>query len=360
MKIKYIAHSTVLVEDKGVKILCDPWLEGETYYGSWAHYPPVDFSPEEYADIDYIYISHIHPDHLHHPTLKELDSDIPVFIHDFKWDYVKKNIERMGFDVNELSHGERHHLEGDLHLSIYASDDCNPEVCQKLFGCTWFGEDKAGEKKATEGSTYIDTMGVFDNEEEVLVNANDCRWPFTQRAARRVKRTFNGINCLLVQAGSAGIYPHFMINLSHEKMLSERERIIKESMEDVLGFVRTLSPDVVIPFASSVVLAGNLAERNLYHPTPSFSEAEKYYQDIAGESVQDATEMVLLNQGNFFDITTKEKSSEYEPIDKEKKWEYIRNELQERSYEYESEKYRHLRNSIIYLKVPSKTSTKNA
>lgn len=215
----------------------------------------MDFSSEDFDDIDYIYISHIHPDHLHYETLDALDSDIPVLIHGSKGDYVRKNIERLGFDVTELYHGERYHLSGDLSISIYASDDCNPEACQKLFGCSWFGDDVEGGK--TDGSTYIDTLGVFDNGEDVVVNANDCRWPFSQQACQRIKDAFAEIDCLLVQVGSAGINPHAMVNLNHDEMLSERDRISRESIEDTLGFVRFLSPYSIIPFASSMVFAGS-------------------------------------------------------------------------------------------------------
>lgn len=48
--------------------------------------------------------------------------------------------------------------------------------------------------------------------------------------------------------------------------------------------------------------------------------------------------MVLLNQGEKFAVTRNERSSEYEPIDQEEKWEYIRDELKDCKYAYESVK----------------------
>ena len=45
MKITYLNSASVLIEDKNVKILCDPWLDGEeVYFGSWGIYPPYDFN----------------------------------------------------------------------------------------------------------------------------------------------------------------------------------------------------------------------------------------------------------------------------------------------------------------------------
>ena len=54
MKITNIYSATVLIEDKGVKLLCDPWLVDGEYYGSWFCYPSLknfDFSTLE--DVDF-------------------------------------------------------------------------------------------------------------------------------------------------------------------------------------------------------------------------------------------------------------------------------------------------------------------
>ena len=68
-----------MIEDKTdesrVKILCDPWLDGEEYLGSWAIYPPYEFVLENFSDVDYIYVSHIHPDHGSAKTLEQLNKN---------------------------------------------------------------------------------------------------------------------------------------------------------------------------------------------------------------------------------------------------------------------------------------------
>lgn len=96
--------AAITVEDGDDKVLCDPWLLDGAYYGSWCHDPPTKFEPEEYNDVDYIYISNIHPDHFHPPTLRRMDDDIPVLIHDYENDYLKDEIKRLGFDT-EPSNG---------------------------------------------------------------------------------------------------------------------------------------------------------------------------------------------------------------------------------------------------------------
>ena len=80
MKITHISSATVLIENKSTKILTDPWLIGDVYYGSWTHYPPLeDSSLSQLNDVDYIYISHIHPDHMSRETLEKLNPEIRLY-----------------------------------------------------------------------------------------------------------------------------------------------------------------------------------------------------------------------------------------------------------------------------------------
>ena len=133
MKVTHIASAAVLVSHKNTKILTDPWLVGEEYYGSWTHYPPMDIDFKQFDDVDYIYISHIHPDHMSKETLEKINPNIPVLIHNYDAKFVKMNLERWGRKVIELNHGEKFHCGDGLNIHIYAADDCDPEVCFKFF-----------------------------------------------------------------------------------------------------------------------------------------------------------------------------------------------------------------------------------
>jgi len=90
MKVSYLSSAAILVETEDASLLCDPWLVDGAFYGSWCHYPPLNDDPEEFNDVDAIYISHIHPDHSDPATLRRMDSDIPVVIHDYRWDYLRE------------------------------------------------------------------------------------------------------------------------------------------------------------------------------------------------------------------------------------------------------------------------------
>ena len=84
MKTVFVNGACVIVETNGIKIMCDPWFSGETYYGSWSIYPPLNVDKEVIDDIDYVYISHIHPDHLHPESLNKINKNVPVIIHSFE------------------------------------------------------------------------------------------------------------------------------------------------------------------------------------------------------------------------------------------------------------------------------------
>ena len=190
MKVTFLTSAAVIIEDKDVKMLCDPWLVDGEFYGSWAHYPPVDFSPEDFNNVDFIYISHIHPDHFSAKTLTRMNRDIPVLIHDFHSKFLKNNIERLGYKVIEIAHNKRTHLKDSLYINILAADNCNPELCQKYIGCSII------EKKF--GSTSIDSMSVIDNNQQVIVNTNDCPFPLAKTTASVVKNQYDIIDMLLV------------------------------------------------------------------------------------------------------------------------------------------------------------------
>ena len=136
MNLTYLQSSAVMISNNDAKLLCDPWLVDGELYGSWSHYPPSKFKPEEFNDVDFIYLSHIHQDHFSQKTLSQMNKDIPIVIYNFESKSLKKGIEHLGFKVIELDHNKRTKLKDDFHITILSADNCNPELCNKYFGCT--------------------------------------------------------------------------------------------------------------------------------------------------------------------------------------------------------------------------------
>ncbi|MDE1770724.1 MAG: MBL fold metallo-hydrolase [Thaumarchaeota archaeon] len=336
MKVTQLYSASVLIQDGNAKILCDPWLQGEEYYGSWGMYPPYDFKPESFNDVDFIYISHIHPDHCSARTLGQLNKKIPVLIHNFPEKFLKYKIESLGFKVIELEHNLRVKLKGNLHINILAADNCNPEVCGKLMGCPLL--------ETKFGTTQIDTMSVIDNEKEVIVNTNDCPYQIGLIAVNVVKEQYPSVDVLLVGYVKASSYPQcFDLDENEKRKEAEIKQINK--LETSKQYIHLLKPKYYIPFAGRYTLTGTNFDLNEYRGEP---ELEYAYDWLNSHVSQDTSKGVILNHDEYFDVTNGTTSSQYTRIDPIKKVEYEKNVLSQVIYDYESQPYPSL-NDIVEL-----------
>ena len=327
MKVTYLSSAAILLEDENTKVLCDPWLEDGAYYGSWAHYPPLEYDPEMLDEVDFIYISHIHPDHFDPTTLERMDADIPILIHDYRWDYLKEAVENLGFEAIELPHDDRTHLTGDVHINVLAADGCDPQLCGNFFGCSWY--DDEAEKT---GSTQVDSMAVIDNGECAIVNTNDCPYPMAESSCRKIKRDYGEIDLLCHQYSAAQFYPQAVTNYSHEEKISERDRVIHEKHELALNFIELFEPNYYMPFAGEYVLTGDLAHLNEYTANPPREEAQEFFRNHVDP---DEHECVFLNSGEFIDLESGDRSAPFEATDEQAKQRYIEEVLASRRFDYE-------------------------
>ena len=328
MKITYHNSACVAIEDQDVKILCDPWLVNGEFYGSWAIYPPYDFKSSEFEDIDYIYISHIHPDHFSSKTLSLLNKKIPILIHKFHSSFLKNNIEKLGFEVIEIEHNKRINLKENLFINILAADNCNPEICFKVFGC--------GLAEKTFGSTSIDTMCVIDNNEQVIINTNDSPFEIGQNSAQLIKNHYKNIDFLFVGYSSAGPYPQ-CFRYNKKTMESKRQEVIKKIFLQTEFYLNLLKPRFYMPFAGRYVLGGINWKLNCQRAVPEIDEAVNYLQ-LSKNIDQKNSRCIVLNQKSNFDISTGEKSEPYLPVNVNDKLNYIENILSEIKYDYETNK----------------------
>ena len=244
MNITYLQNAGIIIENAGERILCDPWLIDGCYYGAWHHYPKFEFNPKEFENINYIYLSHIHPDHFDVKTLSQLKKDIPVLIHKFPQKYFKQNIEELGFNVEEISHNKRTKLNKTW-INIVAADNCDPEICSRAFGCN-FGFNQFG-------TNQIDTFSVIDNDDQVIVNSNDCPFEIGQNTAKIIKKQYSKIDLLLVGYTGASDYP-----CSYDLKLSEKERVAKlkkdKRLQNAADYIQIFDPKYYLPFAGRYVL----------------------------------------------------------------------------------------------------------
>jgi len=328
MKLTFLQSSAVMIETKGVKILCDPWLVDGELYGSWNHYPPIDFQPKNFNDVDFIYLSHIHQDHFSKKTLSKLNKDIPVIIHNFENKVLRENIKEMGFKVNELNHNDRTHLKNQVFINILAADNCDPSICYKYFGCA--------PLESKYGSTSIDTMSVIDDQDSVLVNTNDCPFELAFTAATTIKKKYPKIDMLLVGYTSASAYPQ-CFTLSEDEKIKEKKLLQQNFLKKAENYVNLFEPNYFMPFAGRYILAGKLAPLNDYRGVKELDDAFDYFTNSTSIDIE-KSRCIALNPGSSFDMETGQSSESYQKIDKIQRDLYIENVLAKRKLDYEYEK----------------------
>lgn len=111
MQLTYLDSNTWLFDFNGTHILLDPWLVGSLMFANQAWFFKGDRTkpkaiPEK---IDAILLSQGLPDHAHPPTLKQLDSSIPVIASPNGASVVRD----LGYtDITTLEHGQSTTLAG--------------------------------------------------------------------------------------------------------------------------------------------------------------------------------------------------------------------------------------------------------
>jgi UDP-MurNAc hydroxylase len=335
LKVTYLQNASIIIDNNGEKILCDPWLIDGCYYGSWHHYPKFEFNAKEFDDIDYIYISHIHPDHFDIRTLENLKKDIPILIHEFPQKYFKEKIEQLGFNVEEIPNNKRTKL-GKTWINIIAADNCDPSICSRVFGCN-FEFNKFG-------TNQIDTFSVIDNDEQVIVNSNDCPYEIGENAARMISKQYSNVDLLLVGYTGASDYPCRYDFDDTEKKNEAKKKKLKR-LQNAIDYVNLINPKFYLPFAGRYVLGGKLTPFMKYKGESTLDEGFNYLLENID---QKNNKGIILNSKSYFDLDTKYTSEQYVPENEIDRENYIQNTLSKLKLDYENDSFPTL-NSLLEL-----------
>jgi len=52
MNLTFIANACCVFEQRGFKILCDPWLVDGAFEGAWFHFPPLRTTAADLLGVD--------------------------------------------------------------------------------------------------------------------------------------------------------------------------------------------------------------------------------------------------------------------------------------------------------------------
>jgi len=72
MFIDWVNNASFILESAGVRLICDPWLDGTIFNSGWKLLSETKLRYEDFGDITHIWLSHEHPDHFSPPNLRSI------------------------------------------------------------------------------------------------------------------------------------------------------------------------------------------------------------------------------------------------------------------------------------------------
>lgn len=219
MKLEFVNHSSFVLEARGVRLICDPWLDGHAFDRSWGLLSPSAFRIEDFARITHVWFSHEHPDHFHPPTLQrippEVRARITVLFQETRDRKVVEHCKSLGFgDVRELPDEEWVEIAPGVRV-----------LCVSIGG-------------------FQDSWLCVRTPERTLLNLNDGF--LTQRERiERVARAVGSVDVLATQFSISGWD-------GNAEELDRRRRGARTMLARAVAQCLTLKPRFVLPLASFV------------------------------------------------------------------------------------------------------------
>ena len=221
-KVKFLNHSSILVEYNDTKILCDPWFSGLAFQDGWSLLKDSSHDINE-LDYDYIWISHEHPDHFSIKDISSINNPTTFLYQSTSDQKVKKFLENKGHQVIELEDSARFKL-GSMSITSFVCD----------------GYDSSIFFEFSDGTTFL--------------NCNDARLDLGDEIFRMKKIINQPIDLIASQfsyANWAGNSMDNLIPLEQQEMVNNKNKKILESFK----------PRAMMLFASFVYLSH---EENFY------------------------------------------------------------------------------------------------
>ena len=299
MKVKWYTNACVrITSDGGSNILCDPWVNGGAFLGSWYQWPPVpdEFEAELIVDeCDGVYISHLHPDHYDPKFLAKFSRahpDTPIYIAEFSHPWLKRSIKAVVSNpknVVELPTNREVQIAPGFTLKAFAADTCNPSICGVSVPC-----------QIEPTMRGIDSIGVFSADGSVVVNANDA---MGIHLVNRIAGNIGKADLLMGHYGGASPYPQCFPDVE-DKAQAGRE-VIKVACDTLLTAADALDAKFVMPFAGQYMLGGSLHVLNSDRATLPLDQAVSYLQKLTSR------EVISVNPFGEIDLTNGNKSADY-------------------------------------------------
>jgi UDP-MurNAc hydroxylase len=122
-RIVWINHAGFELQTEGLRIVCDPWLDGLAFNQSWALLSKTKFRPDDFLGVDYLWFSHEHPDHFSPSDIRsvppQIRASIKVLFQRTNDGRLAKFCRELGFkEVRELRDWERFELGYGVSITV--------------------------------------------------------------------------------------------------------------------------------------------------------------------------------------------------------------------------------------------------
>jgi len=218
MKITFVNHAGFIIESSGIKMICDPWIEGRSFDNGWELLVASEFSYDDFSAISHIWFSHEHPDHFSPPNILKINEEyrknITVLFQETTDKKVINWCIKNGFkNVIELSSGVNYTIVEGFEV-----------ICSKVFDDSWL---------------------FVKSEGKTLLNINDCLIRSKEDAQEIFDLIKSHINILFTQFS----YAQYEGNIDEPQ---KRRTAAKRKIEHIEHQISILNPEFIVPFASFV------------------------------------------------------------------------------------------------------------
>ncbi len=300
MKVTYYTNACVRISSsEGANILCDPWVNGGAFLGSWFHWPPITNDLENQlidAPCDGIYISHLHPDHYDPKFIAKFSRarpEVPIYIAEFGHPWLKRSIKAVVGNMTEVVELPTLHevqVAPGLTLSIFAADTCNPRVCGVSVPC-----------QPDSDLRGIDSIGVFRADGLIVVNANDA---MGVQLIPRIAANIGQADLLMGHYGGASPFPQCFPGVKDKRAAADK--VMDTACNMLISAANALDVKYVMPFAGQYVLGGRLSHLNPERATLPLDEAVEYLRKLTSK------EVISVMPGGEINLSTGFKSTDYQ------------------------------------------------
>lgn len=263
-ELQFINHASVLISNKGIGLLSDPWYEGSAFNNGWKLiYENNNNEIDSMLNnkVTHIWLSHEHPDHFSIPFFKK-----------FRETIIKNKIKIL--------------FQATKDKRVFSYLKANDFSCQELIFKAEYKLSKDFSIVCLKDGFYDSSLLVKTGNKKIL-NLNDCQVNDLE-TGRKIKNITGNIDLLLTQFSYAAWK-------GGEKNLAWRKKAALDKIKSIETQIKCFNPKFVLPFASYIYFC-NLEN---FYMNDSVNTAEKIFKIFQ----KNTTKIIIMKPFDLFNFS---------------------------------------------------------